>query len=508
MADNSVNMKLPYDGDIKKARMARDIKAVKAIMSHRRNHQEESKSKPVIDTDCSVCAEKFTKCRRKEISCPSCEKSCCSSCFRKSLLNTKSDYSVCMFCNAPFTADFLCSIVPKTFYNGQYLDKKIDNILESEKSLLPATQKKMTEDKIRLDLTQKFNKKVSDFYAFRTKKQAALDKLQREHKKALRGIKDKAAIESQQSLEYQSAREEYNTELFLMRDDALKIQAEIENLSKNRDSFIIRCPAKDCRGYLSENWECGMCSVVICKDCREPIHDDCHECKKETVESVQLIMKDSVPCPKCGIRINKTEGCDQMFCTAANCHAVFSYQTGELESGRIHNPHYFEWRKRNGGMNREGEAHDCGGMPHIEEVKLIMEQRAVVFPGLENVYKLLGNISRGLLPALGRAFNRADQNQYLRIKYLSNKIDEKKWKSSLKSRHKRLELDRSLHEIMSVFVTVLRDLFQVFVREYDTFLVSDSDKVRKYVNTITTTAGKRYNSITPKITHEWSMYWD
>ena len=72
MADNSVNMKLPYDGDIKKARMARDIKAVKAIMSHRRNHQEESKSKPVIDTDCSVCAEKFTKCRRKEISCPSC----------------------------------------------------------------------------------------------------------------------------------------------------------------------------------------------------------------------------------------------------------------------------------------------------------------------------------------------------------------------------------------------------------------------------------------------------
>jgi hypothetical protein len=43
--------------------------------------------------------------------------------------------------------------------------------------------------------------------------------------------------------------------------------------------------------------------------------------------------------------IEKVSGCNQMFCV--QCHTAFDWATGEIETGVIHNPHYFDMMKRN-----------------------------------------------------------------------------------------------------------------------------------------------------------------
>ena len=81
---------------------------------------------------------------------------------------------------------------------------------------------------------------------------------------------------------------------------------------------------------------------------------------------MKLLNKDSKSCPKCGTVIHKTSGCAQMWCP--DCHTAFDWRTGEIVTGRIHNPHYIEF-KRKGGTSREHGDIPCGGIPTYRELR-------------------------------------------------------------------------------------------------------------------------------------------
>jgi len=73
------------------------------------------------------------------------------------------------------------------------------------------------------------------------------------------------------------------------------------------------------------------------------------------VESVKLKKKDTMGCPSCGVRIYKIEGCDQMWCV--ECHTPFSYKTGDIVKGVVHNPHYYEYIREHGENNLRNPLH-------------------------------------------------------------------------------------------------------------------------------------------------------
>ena len=142
------------------------------------------------------------------------------------------------------------------------------------------------------------------------------------------------------------------------------MQLHGQSAETERRVFVRACPAGDCRGFLSQVWKCGMCDNWTCPDCHEVKgleKDGPHMCDPNSVETAKMLAKDSRPCPKCASVIFKIDGCDQMFCT--QCHTAFSWRTGRVEMGTIHNPHYYEYQRQRGTVPRNPGDVPCGGFP-------------------------------------------------------------------------------------------------------------------------------------------------
>jgi hypothetical protein len=161
---------------------------------------------------------------------------------------------------------------------------------------------------------------------------------------------------------------------------------DIEN---ERKQFIMPCPGDNCKGYLSNKYKCGICNLYTCPDCLEIIgynKDQEHVCNPDSVKSAQAIKCETKPCPKCGVRIYKITGCDQMWCT--ECRVTFSWNTGKIIiTNNIHNPHFVEYmRKENNGDTRNPGDVLCGGL--INWVSIMVVVRYISGPGKHIEYML------------------------------------------------------------------------------------------------------------------------
>ena len=124
-------------------------------------------------------------------------------------------------------------------------------------------------------------------------------------------------------------------------------------------------------------------------DCNTPIVNDHHECKQEDIDTFQEISKNTRPCPKCNIRIHKISGCDQMWCVG--CNTAFSWTRGTIETGRIHNPHYFDWLFN--GANQPEVMNDndvCNenDLPHPSRLSNLVANTAIPSSFKEKIKKL------------------------------------------------------------------------------------------------------------------------
>jgi hypothetical protein len=143
-----------------------------------------------------------------------------------------------------------------------------------------------------------------------------------------------------------------------------------------RRKFIMACPMASCRGFLSTQYKCGTCQQQICSDCLCLRQDD-HVCVENDRLSAEMIKRDTKPCPKCGTRIHKIDGCDQMYCTnqqeGVYCNTAFSWKTGQIATGTIHNPHFYELQQKQGIQMRNVGDIQCGGMPRIQNALRILQ---------------------------------------------------------------------------------------------------------------------------------------
>jgi hypothetical protein len=191
-----------------------------------------------------------------------------------------------------------------------------------------------------------------------------------------------------------------------------------------RKKFIMACPNGGCKGFLSTAYKCALCDMFTCPDCLVVLVGE-HVCVESDKLSADLIKKETRPCPTCGERIFKVNGCDQMFCTAVNdgarCATVFDWKTGAVQvGGTVHNPHFYELGRANGELARNVGDMPCGGLPDIRRLLAILErvdaeatrQRAfVTYQRLAEHATMVLDMLRGRLRVMG-------DTRALRVQYL------------------------------------------------------------------------------------------
>ena len=273
---------------------------------------------------------------------------------------------------------------------------------------------------------------------------------------------------------------------------------------KHGSVFIRKCVKDDCRGFLNQQWHCGLCQSDVCSTCHD-IKATEHTCLPENIETANLIMKTSKPCPKCGINITRIEGCSQMFCTA--CKTAFDYNTGRIETRRIHNPHYYEWLQRNGdAVPREPLDVVCGGIPTYRNI-LTNVKKVLPSYNFGNIYQGLIHMQDVELPEV--TMDDGDVNMDLRVKYLMSEITEENWKKELQKREKKKNKLQAQHQLIQMLITVGTDLFTKMVSAETSDEIKQIDRefesLRQYFNTSMDNIITRFGSTaTPRnLTKHW-----
>ena len=146
--------------------------------------------------------------------------------------------------------------------------------------------------------------------------------------------------------------------------------------------------------------------------------------------------------------------CDQMFCIT--CKTPWSWTTGKaVTSGPIHNPHYYEWLKRNGSAPRNPADVPCGGFPDAWEIRKIPKgvPNADLFYEFHRMCMELQDISE-------RTYrSHIDNNtNAINIKFLLGDYDEKHWGQLLAKDERKKKRDAEVQEIFAAFRMVAVEL--------------------------------------------------
>ena len=100
-------------------------------------------------------------------------------------------------------------------------------------------------------------------------------------------------------------------------------------------------------------------------------------------------------------------------------------------------------------------------------------------------------------------------NSDLRVNYLRNFIDEKRFKSTLKYRMKRNEKNNEFRQVLEMFTATLVDMLgNICEGDEDTVIqnITNFSDIRQYTNDTFKNIGERYKNVYPCITDKWEFY--
>jgi hypothetical protein len=419
----------------------------------------------------------------------------------------------------------------------------------------------------------------AEYLKARTDEDTAVEQTKRPADRRPRNNDDASDSDASDASDASTANSDTDDDVIVIDDDApiarprQVAHAEAARTSKKTGSSFVRaCPNGDCRGFLNDKWVCGLCSATVCSKCHEVKTGDCavasaagkagrvgttgtatstaggstatqeHVCDPALLATAQLIRSDSKPCPSCHAMIFRVSGCLQMFCT--QCHTAFEWNTGEVVTNGIHNPHYYEWlqqqRDQGQDVGRVG-FNPFGVCDGEQDIQTVWQQMSYVLRhhGNEAMRSQLSTASTVVhrvqhlrlvaVNDLGRKLENRDDLE-LAVRYLTKDIDESGWRCLLQRNEKARERLRDVRMIFDMAVTVATDIFRqtlatarehrltpdetaAMVRgtvppQHVTFareLCARLEELRKYVNECLMRVHRRYANKVPLLNERWYL---
>jgi hypothetical protein len=417
-----------------------------------------------------------------------------------------------MDCKRGWTADFMADNFPLSFRNDTLRKHRRVILHDREKSMLPAMQPFVQWKREIAELSVKIIPLQTVLYGDDPKNDAGLS-VDVQNSSTKRSVARRKLHVLNEEMEDENVtlqrRAEIRTERTAIEDELVALDADYKRIYKEyraaleahstmernlhllkrrfagedvgdgtatvaaaRREFVMRCPAESCRGFLSSAHKCGTCAKWACAKCLECIGEDktaAHTCKPESVESAKMIQKETRPCPKCGVRIFKIDGCDQMWCTQEGCNTAFSWNTGHVVTGIVHNPHYYEWLRRTGAQMRETGDIPCGGVPGFRLLTLLSRASYMTESMRNTLYDMhraimdFQNVRLPQYPARMPALANKDED----VAYLMNEITEAEWQRALEIKEARFIRKREIGQILQTLITAASDILNAIQARFD-----------------------------------------
>jgi len=535
-------------------------------------------------------------------------------------LPTRHEDAHCLHCRVNYSDATLEEICTKTYLRQTYFKHRQEVLMNRSRAMLPALQERALEEKRRRALQEQLSNVQREIMALKTERCRVLTEYQRVYveyhhlnRRLPQHLQEMNELLDQSNALRDRMRQKHD-EIYALRwptrvaAEARELAGQEEKKEEEKKQFVRRCMRDGCQGFLSTAWKCGMCEWYSCSKCftvKGQHHDTAHECKKEDLETAEMIKKDCKPCPKCGQFIEKVSGCfaentpillwngnvkmsqhiqegdelvgedgtkrtvletvtgedvlyqvlqqkgmsytvnsmhtlalkyykneevrptwieltvseylglptraqldlvgvavhprtleeihgdvdvvekgwgryygwkvdgtrrflledgtvlrncSQMYCIS--CQTPWDWNTGKIvTSGPIHNPHYYEWMKKNGGAVPRNPADvPCGGFPDAWE--LVRFPRGVK-RSVSNLFYEFHRICVELQDISTRNYRtHLDQEatSSIHIKFLLNDMDEKKWGQMLASMEKKRKRDAEIQEVLAAFRMVAVEL--------------------------------------------------
>lgn len=460
--------------------------------------------------DCPICLTTFEDDDTIEYIMCGCGTRTCIECSKEYLLNSASDPH-CHTCKRGWDKAFMYATFGKTWVNNKYKKHRKQVLLEREKSRMPETMPFVA-------VKEKINEYNEEMKTIQQSMDLCLVELNKlTHKKL--------TIERERNIL------RYGGPIYL---DGENMDGENMDCSKHtaKQAFIKACPNEGCRGFLSSRYKCDLCKIYVCSKCFEikgtQPNDTDHVCDENNIKAANLIKTETKPCPKCAVPIFKINGCAQMWCTI--CHVAFSWNTGKIETGTIHNPHFYEWAKTNNQLTLNPGTVVCGGLIDyyvffraIRRVCPIYKANTYI-KNLEThifrIHRSTGHI-QNMLNEWRENLNANQDNRDIRIRYLMNEINDKQLATIVTKRDNVREKKMAVLQIFELVITILiecfndlyasihnkNDLNENEIKKIFNLFHKRLEDARNYANKELLIIAQNYNMKTYYLTHDFELYY-